>query len=177
MEQRAEIVPQPMEDPMLEQEDARKKAATLWEGHAGKEPGRTCGPMETVACSGAEVWAGLVILWGWWIPKHFVTGGLQSVQGIHNGAVHEEVTLKKFVEKSPVGETPCWIRGREWGGRSGREKMWWTKHNPIPHPPYAIWDEVVKIVSELKPGKKGGVEERWFQYLGLFLINLFWSDG
>lgn len=48
-----------------------------------------------------------------------------------------------------------------------------SEHNPIPHPPYAIWDEVVKIVSELKPGKKGGVEERWFQYLGLFLINLF----
>lgn len=79
---------------MLEQEDARKKAVTLWEGHAGKAPGRTCGPMETVACSGAEVWAGLVILCGRRIPKHFVTEGLQSVEGTHNGAVHEELTLK-----------------------------------------------------------------------------------
>lgn len=104
--------------------------------------------------------------------------------------------MEQFLNNcSPWEGDPCWrslwwtvSHGKDpmleqvWGalprgGRSGREHVWWTKHNPIPHPPYAIWDEAVKIVSELKPGKKGGVEERWFQYLGLFLINLFWSDG
>lgn len=69
--------------------------------------------METVAYTGMPVWAGLMIQRGGPTLQHFVTEGLQSVVGTHNGAVHQELTLKKFVEKSPMGEIPCWMSGTE----------------------------------------------------------------
>ena len=64
----------------------------------------------------------------------------------HAGAVREELQPMGRTHVgafrgglSAVGGTPRWSRGGAWGGRRGRENMWWTDHNPHSLSPCATW--------------------------------------
>ena len=74
--------------------------------------------------------------------------------------------LEQFMEDCLPWEEPhagagvvWWVL--PWGGRSGRDNVWWTDHNPHFASPCTAegGEEVKKIGSEVKPGKKGGVGE------------------
>ena len=95
-----------------------------------------------------------------------VPEGWHPMEGTHAGAVCAELQPmgRTHVEEvgggwSPVGGTPHWTRGRVWRGRSGRD-VWWTDHNPhSPSPCATRGEEVEKIWSKVKPGKKGELRE------------------
>jgi len=71
--------------------------------------------------------------------------------------------LEVHRELSSMAGTPCWSQRRVWGGRSGRENVWWTDHNPHSPSPCATGrEEVEKIRNEVEPGKKGGVGQACF---------------
>jgi len=62
----------------------------------------------------------------------------------------EGLMLKKFVEDCLPGEGPdagAWAECEEsssWGGRSGRDNVWWTDRNPHYQSPCAAWGEEVE---------------------------------
>ena len=80
-------------------------------------------------------------------------------------------------EVSPMGGTPHWSRGRvrspppeEEGAAETCDELTTI---PIPHLPVVLWrEEVVKIGSEVEPGKEGRVEGKCFKVYFYFLITL-----
>ena len=81
--------------------------------------GRTCGPMETRAHTGAGLLEGLVTPRGPTLEQH-VHEGLGPMEGTHAGEVCEELqpvgrTHIGAVHGGlcPMGGTPRWSRGRE----------------------------------------------------------------
>ena len=73
-------------------------------------------------------------------------------EGTHAGAA--------FGELPPMRKTSRWSRGRvwgvcPWGGRSGRDNVWWTDRNPhSPSPCATRWEEVEKLGVKLSPRRR-----------------------
>ena len=138
----ADVHLQPREDPMPEQVDARRR---LWPHGAPTlelAPGRSCGPVERGAHTGAGLLAGLVTPWG--THARAVHEELHPAGRTHAGAVRGGL--------SPVGGTPRWSRGRVWGVLPLRRKerqrqcvMNW------PQPPFPV---------ALRHSRRGG-RENW----------------
>ena len=110
---------------------ARRRLWPCGEPALEQGPGRTCGPVERRAHTGAGLLAGL---------EQSVPEGLHSMEGANAGAVHEELQPMGRTHAgavhgvlSPVRGTSHWSRARVWEVlplRSGLDNVWWTDHNP-----------------------------------------------
>ena len=111
-----------------------------------------------------------------------VLGGLHPVEGTHVGAVHEELQPvgRAHVggvcgELCPVGRTPYWSRGRVWGGRRGRENVWWTDCNLHSLSPCAAQgEEVENLGVKSSLGRREGWREGVLRFS--FYFSLSYSD-
>jgi len=164
----ADIHLQPVEDPMPEQVDDRRR---LWpcgkpvleqvsartcgerDPHWIRFAGRTCDPMGTHAgtvCSLRTAPHGKDPFW--------------SSSGRSEGPM-----LENFVEDClPWGRTLSGVREESeesspWGRRSSRDNVWWTDRKPhSPSTCAAQGEELAKIGSKVKPGMKWGVGGKVF---------------
>ena len=120
----------------------RKAAVTPWRLHSGVGSWQDLWPCgERGAHAGEDFLAGLVTLWGTHSGAAFSWRTAPHRKDLHwrsswRTAAHGKDShwRSSWGGLSPVGETPCWSKGRMWGGRSSRDNVWWTDHNPIPHP-------------------------------------------
>lgn len=94
-----------------------REAKTTREAHSGQASGRTSGPMERGACTGAGLLAGLLTSRGPRLQQS-VPEEWHPKQGTNTGAVHEEVlpmgrTHTEEIQEglSSMGGTPQWSKG------------------------------------------------------------------
>lgn len=133
-------------------------------------PGRTCGPIEREAHTGAGFLLGLVTLW---VIPHWRRLFLKDMEETHGGAVHEVQPVRMtqsgevFLGLSPMGGTSSWSRKSLRSPAHEEERMAETTcdelaSTPILCPCTVLVEEVEKIMSKVRPGKKRGVGGKCF---------------
>lgn len=140
-----------------------KNDVTPWEAHAAG-----AGSWQDMCTHGdkSPCWAGLMA--GPMTPWRIYIGavccwrtvplgkGPMLEQFVKNCSPWEGLTLEKFVEWPHNGT------GEGWGGRSSRENVWWTDHNPPHSPSPCTAGHRKRTVSKIKPRKKADVGEKCF---------------
>ena len=155
----ADLHLQPMVDPTPEQVVAWRRLWPSGEPELEQAPGRACGPMERGAYAGAVLLAGLVTAW----------------RGAPAGAACSWRT-------APHGKDPHWSslwRAAAHGrthiaeGRQRQLVMNWLQP-PFPVPLRCSGGGGREFESEVKPGKKKGVEEGLLRFSFYFVMVLPW---
>jgi len=164
-----------------------KEAAIPWEPTLEQAPARTCRSMETEAHTRAGLPEGLVTLWGTHAGAAYswrtAPSGKDSLRGsLWRAAARGKDMLRQFVENSLPWEGPHAGAGEEceessaWGGRSSKDNVWWTDHNPHSPSPWAARGEEVKKWEWSWAQEEGRGGEKVFKDQVLFLTILLWFD-